>query len=107
VIAALQKAGARGFDIRYFLFQRDARGPVAERNGDGFFILLEVAVVAGFAIERKIMYRVLLALRLQAFAADIGANRGKDAQAGSGKKGLQQDNGNEGRDQPQQAHSCG
>ena len=100
--AALSESGPGRFVVRRIGFQRDPGGAITERDRDGLLVFPVERVVTGFAIQGEIVDGILLALRPQAFAADIGAHRGQDIEAQSGQAGLKQDNGDERRNQPQQ-----
>ena len=102
MIAPSQKAVSGGIHIEWMLLQRVSCGPVAERDGNRHLEPVVETFVAGLGINRDKVDCVLLALRPQALAADIGANRRQHLQTKAGEKCLEKHNRYEGRDKPQQ-----
>ncbi|MOA22013.1 hypothetical protein D3C78_1425410 [compost metagenome] len=99
MVAALQETGAGQRQVRHRLFQRHARGVVAERDGDGGLVLVEVAFVVAVGVQVEIVDGIFLPFGPQALAADVGTHRGLDLQADAAQCRQQQGNGNEWPDQ--------
>ncbi|MNP06217.1 hypothetical protein D3C76_981900 [compost metagenome] len=102
MVAALQGAAPRAFEVRLGLVEGEAHHPVAEGNADGVEIAAVVPGVVGDAVALQVVDGVLLALGPEAFAADIGAHGGERIQARAADQPLEKHHQDERPYQPRQ-----
>ena len=81
MVAPLGEPGGRDVEVGIGLLQLDPGDLVAARNGDRLEIRLVFHLVLRPRIADQVEDRVLLALAVEPFAADVGPNAGLDLQA--------------------------
>ncbi|MEP7101546.1 MAG: hypothetical protein ABI781_13615 [Burkholderiales bacterium] len=89
VVAAVEKALPRLGEIGFTLLQRFSGGAVAERHGQRRHEARIVLLAVLLGVVEQVDLRVLLPLRIEALARDIGAQRRQQLDAEGGDAGLQ------------------
>jgi hypothetical protein len=99
--AALEQAASRLGPIRLGTLQRFARDPVADRVGERGQEALVVLLAMVLRVLDQVQLGVLLALRVEALAGDVGADRRHQVDADHRHQQLQADDaGEDGQHRP-------